>query len=277
MAIESVKAIGIKSNERGYYFEVTVDKNSPKIEANYQYLMNDGTYQEIPIEIIVLAENDKIIAQNVDLSAKVFAINNPNNWGTMGVIVKPLDNSSNKRYLLTCCHNVVMPIRKISENEQNQIKVGTIDTTTTEIGTVFKADRDHEMDAALIEIDPHKINVNNYIPNNGTPQEVKELVNSDRNNLKVYIYGAKSGAKEGIITSLYNEIKITYNSSDEFTIVDTIAISNNGLSITEGGDSGSCVVDSKNNVIGLVVAGNSKTTYVQPIQTLLYKFKVKLA
>lgn len=276
MAIESVKAIGIKSNDLGYYFEITLNKNDPAIDQFYQYLLDDGTPQNIPIKLVILAENDKIIAQSIDLSAKVFDITQPDNWGTLGVIVKPIDTTSNKRYLLTCCHNVVKPIRKISENEPNQIKVGTIDTITTEIGTVFKADRDHEMDAALIEIDQQKIDISNYVPSNGTPQDLRELVNSDRNNLKGYIYGAKSGAREGVITSLYNEIKITYNSGDEFTIVDTIAISNNRNSISQGGDSGACVVDNKNNVIGIVVAGNSQTTYVLPIKTLLYKFNVKL-
>ena len=278
MAMDCVKAIGIKSNDLGYYFEITVSRNEPAIEHYYQYLLDDGTPQNIPIKLVMLAENDKIIALSVDLSAKVFDISQPDNWGTLGVIVKPLDNNSDKRYLLTCCHNVVKPIRKIPDSQSNQIKAGTIDVSiTTEIGSVYKANRDHEMDAALIEIDPQKVNVSNYIPDNGIPQGVRELVNSDRNFLKGYIFGAKSGAKEGIITSLYNEIKITYNSTDEFTIVDTIAISNNGMSITQGGDSGACVVDNKKNVIGLVVAGNSKTTYILPIPTLLSKFNVKLA
>lgn len=274
MAIESVKAIGIKSNDLGYYFEITLDKNNSNIEPFYQYLLDDGTPQNIPIKIVVVA--DRIIAHSVDLSAKVFDINQQDNWGTLGVIVKPAENNSNKRYLLTCCHNVVNPFKKISETELEQIKVGTIDTETTEIGNVYKAYIDHEMDAALIEIDQQKVKVSNYIPNNGTPQGVRELVNSDRNKLKGYIYGAKSGANEGIITSLYNEIKITYDNRNEFTIVDTIAISNNRVSISQSGDSGACVVDNKNNVIGLVVAGNSQTTYVLPIQTLLSKFNVKL-
>lgn len=277
MAMDSVIAIGIKSNDLGYYFEITVNKNNPNIEPFHQYLLDDGTPQNIPIKIVVAT--DKIIAQSLDLSARVFDIEQEkDNWGTLGVIVKPLDNNSNKRYLLTCCHNVVKPIRTIPDTKNSVIEAGAKEKETSDliqIGKVFKADRDHEMDAALIEID-QQIDVSNYIPNNGTPQGVRELVNSDRNVLKGYIYGAKSGAKEGTITSLYNEIKITYNSNEEFTIVDTIAISNNGNSISNGGDSGACVVDSKNNVIGLVVAGNSKTTYVLPIQTLLSKFKVKL-
>ena len=280
MAMDCVKAIGIKSNDLGYYFEITVSPNEPAIGQYYQYLLDDGTPQNIPIKIVVIA--DRIIAHSIDLSAKVFDrdqydIKQDENWGTLGVIVKPLDNNSDKRYLLTCCHNII-PFGEDFEKMRNSIIAGTIDGyRIKEIGTVFKAKIDYQMDAALIEIDTKKINIRNYIPNNGIPNTVKKLVDADRNNLKVYLYGANTGASEGIITSLYSSPKITYNVDDEFTIVDVIAVSNNGNSLTQGGDSGACVVDGSRSVVGLVVAGNSKTTYVMPIQTLLTKLNVELA
>jgi hypothetical protein len=278
MSIDSVKAIGIKSNDLGYYFEITVDRNNSNIEPFYQYLLDDGTPQNIPIKIVVVT--DKIIAHSVDLSAKVFDINQQDNWGTLGVIVKPLDNNSNKRYLLTCCHNVVKPIRKVSENEPNPIKAGTIDTTTTEIGTVFKADRDHEMDAALIEIDTQNKKITNSVPQMGNPQKPRQLLNKDAGNVTAFIYGAKTGVENksvsrGTVTSIFNTIKVTYG-NEEFTLINTIAISNNGRAISQGGDSGACVLDSDNNVIGLVVAGNSQVTYALPITTLLTKLNVQL-
>jgi hypothetical protein len=278
MAMDSVKAIGIKSNDLGYYFEITVSQNEPAIGQYYQYLLDDGTPQNIPIKIVVVS--DKIIAHSVDLSAKVFDINQQDNWGTLGVIVKPLDNSSTKRYLLTCCHNVVKPIRKVLENEPNPVKAGTIDTTTTEIGTVIKADRDHEMDAALIEIDTLNKKINNSVPQMGNPQKPRQLLNKDAGNVTVFIYGAKSGVEnksvlKGVVTSIYSTIKVTY-SNEEFTLINTIAISNNGRAISQGGDSGACVLDSDNNVIGLVVAGNSQVTYALPITTLLTKLNVQL-
>ena len=280
MAIESVKAIGIKNNDLGYYFEITVNRNEPTIDQYYQYLLDDGTPQNIPIKLVVLAENDKIISHSVDLSGKLFDITQPDNWGTLGVIVKPLDNNSGKRYLLTCCHNVVKPIRKISENESNQIKVGTMDTTTTEIGTVFKADRDHEMDAALVEINIQDKRIINSVPQMGNPQKSRQLFNRDAGKVTGYIFGAKSGIEnksisKGIVTSIYNSIKVNYDDG-EFTLINTIAISNNNKAISQGGDSGACVLDSDNNVIGLVVAGNSQVTYALPITTLLTKLNVQL-
>jgi len=281
MAMDKIKAFGIKSNDLGYYFEITVSQNEPAIGQFYQYLLDDGTPHNIPIKIVVLADNDKIMAHSVDLSARVFDISQPDNWGTLGVIVKLLDNNSDKRYLLTCCHNVVKPIRKISENEPNKIKTGTIDASvTTEIGTVFKADRDHEMDAALVEINIQDKRIINSVPQMGNPQKSRQLFNRDAGNATAFIYGAKSGVEnksvsKGVVTSIYNTIKVTYG-NEEFTLINTIAISNNSKAVSQGGDSGACVLDSDNNVIGIVVAGNSQVTYALPITTLLSKLNVQL-
>ena len=276
MAIDSVKAIAIKSNDLGYYFELTVVYNDPSIGQYYQYLLDDGTPQNIPIKIVVLADNDKIIAQAIDLSSQVFDINHSTDYGTAGVLVKDISDP-NKPYLLTCCHNVINPITNLPYNSVTGKKVNaaTLDgNEIVELGSVYLATRDHEIDAALIEIKPQLMS--NYIPSTGIPQKPRELLNSDRNKLKGRMYGAKSKATSGLVTSIYNDIKITYENADEFTITDTIAISNNGVALSQSGDSGSCIVDDDRNVIGLVVAGNSTTTYLISIIKLLSKLKVEL-
>ncbi len=281
MAIENVKAICIKSNESGYYFEITVNKKNIFIENYYQYILDDGTPYNIPLKLAVLAEDDRILAHNIDLSAKIFDVSQPENWGTLGVFVRPLDENSTKKYLLTCCHNVVKPIRKIPAENTVAIKVGTYeDNSELRIGTVFKAERDYEMDAALIEIDEDRVQIINSVPKMGNPQKPRQLFNSDAGNVEAFIFGAKSGIEKGaiskgMVTSIYNSVKITY-SDDEFTIINTIAISNNGKAVSQGGDSGACVLDSDNNVLGLVVAGSYRTTYILPINTLLAKLNVQL-
>lgn len=279
MAMDNVKSIGIKSDNSGYYFEITVTKNDPPIGEYYQYLLEDGTPQNIRIDIKLVA--DEIKLHSVDLSARVFDINKNNYWGTLGIIVKPIDNNSNKRYLLTCCHNVVNPIRTVSENESNPINVGTIDTNIeTEIGKVFKAYIDYEIDAALIEIDSQSKNIINSVPQMGNPQKTRQLLNKDAGNVTVFIYGAKTGIEnksvsKGTVTSVYNAFKVRYGGK-EFNFINTIAISNNRKAISQGGDSGACVLDSNNDVIGLVVAGDSEVTYALPITTLLTKLNVQL-
>jgi hypothetical protein len=286
MSMDHVKAISIKSNDLGYYFELTLSMNDPSIEQYYHYLLNDGTPQSIPIKIVVLAPDDKIIAQSINLSARIFDMQQPDNWGTLGVFVKPLEENSPKRYLLTCCHNVIKPLSKLPyDSVGGQIVTAGIlnGNVNAEIGTVFKAERDHEIDAALIAISPEKLSlIKNTVPKMGPPQKARKLADNDAGKVRAYIYGAKTGpanrkASEGMVTSIYNEIKITYNSTNEFTIINTIAISENGKSITEGGDSGACVLDRENNILGLVVAGSREVTYILPIDTLLRKLKVQIA
>jgi len=58
MAMDTVKAIAIKSNDLGYYFEITVSTNNAPIEPYYGYLLNDGTPQSIPIKIVVQLPGD---------------------------------------------------------------------------------------------------------------------------------------------------------------------------------------------------------------------------
>ena len=282
MAIDTVQAIGIKTNELGYYFEITVSDNESGIGQYYQYYLEDGTPLKIPIKIIVLSENDKIFSHGIDLSARIFDIDQPEKWGTLGVLVKSLEENSDKKYLLTCCHNVVNPIRKISIGDlESQIKAGTHHTAiTTKIGTVVKANRDFEIDAALIEIDSLNNEIINSVPKMGNTQKPIQLSNRDAGNVTAFVYGAKTGVEsnsisKGTVMSIYNTIKVTYG-KEEFTLINTIAISNKGKSISQSGDSGACVLDSHNNVIGLVVAGNSRVTYALAINTLLTKLNVKL-
>lgn len=286
MAMDHVKAIAIKSNDLGYYFELTVNKNDSSIEQFYQHFLDDGTPQKIPIRIVMLKPQDNIIAHNIDLGSRVFDVTQSASFGTLGVLVKPLDNNSRTRYLLTCCHNVIRPLSKLPYviPGSTVVTAGIEDDNNviSTVGTVFKAERDFEMDAALIEIDPQILpSIRNSIPQIGQPLQARVLTDSDKNKTKVFMFGGKTGKQtgrtEGTVTAVYSTIKITYNSQTEFTIINTIAISNNGSSISQSGDSGSCVVDDKRNIIGLVVAGNSEVTYVLPINTLLSKLKVQLA
>ncbi len=284
MAMSSVKAISIKSNNLGYYFEIMLSKNESDIEQYFQYLLDDGTPFNIPIKIKLLAVGDKIMAHNIDLSAKVFDSNNPDNFGTLGVLVKPQDEKSSTRYLLTCCHTVIENLQTNLPYDPNEnlIKAGSAENNSNfNIGNVEIAVRDHEIDAALIRIDS-TVPVSNSVPRMGKPQKVRQLSTSDVGNVDAFIYGAVSGSKnkkatQGTITSIHNEIKITYSSTDEFTIINTIAISKDGKAISEPGDSGAVVLDASNNVLGIVVAGSEDVTYILPINSLLTKLNVQLA
>ncbi|MEL1246318.1 hypothetical protein AAEO56_18745 [Flavobacterium sp. DGU11] len=285
MAHKNVKAISLKRNENGYYLEVTVSNADAPTDPYFTYRSPEGLYHTIPVKTIFLGEGDMIMAHNIDLSSKIFDTNQSGNWGTLGIIVKPLEKNSAKRYLLTCCHNVIKPLSNLpyTDDPAKIVTAATTDNNTKiGIGKVYKAVRDREADAALIEIDPAMVNkISKYIPKIGTPLKPRIVTDDDENKVMAYMFGAKtgpqSGRTQGMVTSAHSTIKVTYNSTEEFEIINTIAISNNGKAISEPGDSGACVVDGKYNVLGIVVAGSSEVTYILPIRTLLSKFEVQLA
>jgi hypothetical protein len=281
LAMDNVKAIGIKSNELGYYFEITVSKNTNGIDQFYPYLLDDGTPQNIPVKVVMLANEEKIVAHGIDLSSLIFAKDQQANWGTLGVIVEDLTDSKNK-YLLTCCHNVVRPIKTILNGSsiEAEAKEKVTDTATIPIGKVVKACRDSEIDAALIEINNMQ-NIDNTVIGMGRPRQSRKLLDRDAGKVTAYMYGAASqNNSSGVVGSIYNDVKIEYSDTGdtyEFSIVNLIAISNNGKAISRSGDSGACVLDEDNKVLGLVVGGSYTTTYVLPIQTMLTKLNVKIA
>lgn len=282
MAMDSVKAIGIKSDDEGYYFEITADKNIYGIEPFYEHLLNDGKLQKIRIKIVELLDGDSIRALNLNLSAKVFDMKKSSSWGTIGVVVKLKNDQSSKKYLLTCCHNVIEPFGVIDEHNRNSVDVGVIySNVETQIGTVYKAFIDHEVDAALIEITPENQNlILNSVPQMGyIKDDYRELKDNERN-VRTSIYGANTygeheKSSKGIVNSLYHTIEIDYDKyrDKKITMMNLIQISNKALE----GDSGSCVVDNNCRLLGLVVAGSDEVTYMMPIKTLLTKLNVQIA
>lgn len=282
MAMDNVKAIGIKSNDLGFYFEITIDKNNPDIEPFYQYLLDDGTPQNIPVKIVVLAEGDSIKALSLNLSAKVFNMKNKPAYGTIGVVVKKQNDQTDKKYLLTCCHNVLETFGVIDNSSLHTEDAGVSNSNfETKIGTVSYAFIDHEIDAALIEITPENENIIiNFVPKMGHINNYRELNRSDEKKVKTSIYGATTygvndKSSKGVLNSLYNTIEITYKKygDKKITMMNLIQISNKALP----GDSGSCVVDSRCNLLGLIVAGSDEVTYVMPIKTLLMKLNLQIA
>ncbi len=286
MAMDHVKSISLKKNNLGCYFEIKLCQPNAAIDHSYQYLMDDGTPQNIPVKIVLMAAGDAIVAHNMDLSSQVFDFNNIGSYGTLGVLVKSIDDDS-KTYLLTCCHNVISNLSKNLPYKPATkiITAGSINNkNTVPIGTVYKAERDHEMDAALIEIAPQYVTViKNSVPKMGQPKKDRKLADNEVDKTELYVYGATSGpamdkVAKGIVTSIYSDVKLFYKGSTEkeFTIINTIAVSDNGKGISEGGDSGACVLDKDSNIIGLILGGDATVTHVLPITTLLKKLKVKI-
>jgi len=274
MVNKNVKAVCLKNSAGNYYFEVSVQQPDLSIDEFYVYFIEPGNGQSIPMETIVLG-NDVIRAHSANLSSKVFAQNNPDNFGTFGCLVKNAKSSDRKKFILTCCHNVLNPSIDLPFDTARKVQVCAVDQQTI-VGNIVKAERDEEMDASLIEVSDQQFkDIINFLPGIGEPADIRSVFNADVNKLSVALNGAKSKSKRGKVVGVFCDIQVTY-SEDEFKLINLIAISNNGLTMSEGGDSGSVVMDADNNIIGLVVAGNSQQTFLMPIDVVFKKLKVEL-
>lgn len=272
MAYTNVKAVTMKRNGDGYYFELAVQKSDAAIEPWYVYLAGAGIRHTIVVKQVVLEADDKIVIQSVDLSSRIFDVGKPEPYGTMGVMVRKKKLGAASRSLLTCFHNVSQPPYDTSK----AIKAGTLYSNgATEIGDVVKRILDHEADVALIDINT-AIDIGNYVPQMGKPGIARRLYNKDVGVTDVYLFGTESKFRSGKVTGVYADIKIDYPGDRERTLINLIVISDNGTAMSKGGDSGCCVLDKDSKVIGIVLGGRNAETYVLPINTLMDKMDVEL-
>jgi len=277
MLRDNIRAVSLKMNESGlYYFELKARDLNTQIDPFYNYLLQDGTPQSIPVKVVLTPGEDRIIAHSIDLSSIIFESLSPSKVGTLGFIVKPESDPGDQRYILTCAHNVVHPVTNAKFVKPGTRNVGSSDASLNPIGKIFLAERDHEMDVALIEIDPTKADgIFNSIPELSEPAGIRTLTDQDKN-VKAFLYGAESNYQEGTVTSLTGDAKIEY-STDVFQMINLLTIEGKAGAMSKLGDSGCVVVDEKNMILGIVVAGDSKVTYVIPIEKVLKKLKMQLA
>jgi hypothetical protein len=274
MAMENVEVISLKIDTYGYYFEISVHHTDSGIDNRYTYYLDDGTIQSIRIKIILLS-GEEALAYTIDLSGNIFQESFPDKSGTLGCLVK--EKSGDKLFILTCCHNVVYPISTLSQFEPGIINACTTVTEASPLGKVVKVIRDHEVDAALVEVLPERIlQISNTMPQIGSPNQTRIVYKDDVGKVKVCICGARSGYTEGTLMSAYTDVKIRYADA-KIHMINLIALANNGKSIAKPGDSGSVVFDENNNIIGLVIGGTRRETYAMPIETVLTKMNVQLA
>lgn len=87
----------------------------------------------------------------------------------------------------------------------------------------------------------------------------------------------KSGRTTGLKTSFIQQIDVTtsvsYGSNKTATFVDQLMAGE----MSAGGDSGSAVLNNRNEIVGLLFAGSSNTTIINRIQNVFSKLHVTLA
>lgn len=125
-------------------------------------------------------------------------------------------------------------------------------------GFVPIKDKGNKVDVAWASIDGRKMN--SYIPSIGVPTETAKVSEGD----KVKKFGRTTGLKKGKVISTDARVRVNYDTGlKEFK--DQIIIE----SISAGGDSGSAVVNSNGELVGLLFAGSDKVTIANSIENVL--------
>lgn len=273
LAKPNVIATGIKHDEDGYYISITLKADDNSIADSYEYELDNGEIKNVRLKKTIT--NEDIIAHSFTLSDKIYNIRAKDGWGTLGCLVK----KNNNNYLLTCYHNVVEPGSdfKFNANDANTIELENNKSTLQ--SKVIEALRDYEIDAALISVYANNQNeIINKVQDVGFIKGKRDdIKKSDiANNILVYIYGAADAEKkQGYINGVHCDVSIKYDTANH-QLQNLISVSNNGKAIAAGGDSGSPVLDFNNNIIGILVAGDSATSYVIPINSILNKMSLEL-
>src|SRR6185436_6610183 len=191
-----------------------------------------------------------------------------NNFGTVGLLLEKNNDSSHKKYLISCyhvfCSNELMNNNKsFSPNNSNaNLRCAALkDDGTNIIGSVIQGELSSEFDFAIAKINDGFVFKNNLFNSNIIPSGFKTLVPEDKGK-SVKICGRTSEHVTGEIISHFASQTIDYgNGITQFL---------NGLieltPLSKGGDSGAAVLNEKNEVLGLIVGGDGSTvSYALPV------------
>jgi len=199
----------------------------------------------------------------------------PNNSGSMGGRV--FDEITNEEYFLSCYHVVKSPTH-CWDNFQPNGNEAIIDISNNMIcGQIIKAIRDDKVDIAVMKT-ISQYEIKSSISGIGTPMFTRILNTNDKKlKTKVKMNGMLSGFKIGSIMDINAPVKIKYPDGgiNQFSNLISVQSINND-SFSNGGDSGSFIIDEYGYLIGILVGGYQTVSYVIPIEAVLNKTQTKI-
>lgn len=284
--LKNVISVGIshEQNNSKFISVVISDTNINLIPTSIPYFLPNNLIRTIPVKVF---PSSKITTQSSQITFGDNLINNsrPNFFGSYGLAVKFKGNNDASNLILSCYHVVIGKNHDFRtfrfQNEEDIISINKLEKT--EIGTIRNAVRNNLIDAAIIEIEKD-LSISNNLPNGKSINKARIISYSEQfNNIPVRIYGFlnKSNTTMGNIHSINNHATIEYTlpnngGKEDWDLYGLIAISNNGKSISESGDSGAPLLDNDDNVIGIIVAGSDAFTYAIPIQSIFDQLNIEL-
>ncbi len=196
-------------------------------------------------------------------------------WGSFSCLVK-YSYSSEKKYLLTCYH-VVNGDQSWNGKPTNRTILNYKDEV---ISSNFIGYLNIHQDSALVEIDEKTVRFYKSMKNVRLPKSFKEVTEDDIYTKEVFINGYSTTEASGFIT--HNQWPDTFQYGNITQKIENMIlishVDNNGnlSAISTKSDSGALVIDSDNNALGIVVAGDFLHTYAIKITTILTELGLEL-
>ncbi|WP_170982786.1 SLATT domain-containing protein [Dyadobacter frigoris] len=238
---------------------------------------SEGVTQEVETEIIESVDKPRVsyMAGDSIANTEIQPI-------AKGSIACKLQLPDKTECILTCCHVMTGGRSTCFDNRPVSSLLNSIIS-----GIWFYGVRDSELDIALIkDFDPKQVN----FPSNLTVTDARDLTIDDIKTTKVTMFGrldfyappnGNGSAIEGYIINnrCVNPVTISYEGED-CPMINLITISKSNKapfeSISQGGDSGSLIIDSiTKEMLGIVIAQNSKFTYAISFNKILKKLQIK--
>ena len=257
------------------FYSGTTEQQMPK----YLTLTVEGDQRRLPVRIRRM--NGFSIhgaLQPSDMLKNRLLLSGPNgvvNTGSMGYFVRKQDDPG--LYGITCYH--------VARSDWNAFDMETpggqdfavlLHGNSTLIGHVIDGFIDEDIDAALIALDP-AVAPTLTIPLIGRVTGSRDITCLDiQNQLPVFMFGGQSTFRSGRCTAVLKQAVVNYGMQTK-VLQNLIVVENEGHAISQGGDSGSWVVDEHNAAIGMVVAGGDTFTLVIPIRRILARLNVSIA
>lgn len=250
------------------------DDDIQSIPAELTATLPDGSKKQVKTEII--ADSGMAIPHIGQTSDELSDSRTPNYYGSVCCIVESLTNP-NFRGLVTSGHVLTYGAYfnyggVLGDQQQRPVCINGKPS-----GKLFFQQMKYNQDLAIIEVANTPDLQNNYISFKGFHKISNTDVKTEKPNLKL---GARQNNQSVAYVLDYNiTFEIVYsNMNREVRNIILIGSTNDratSKTVSKGGDSGGCVYTNSGELVGMILGGNAKFTFVLPLEETLTGFNFK--
>ena len=265
-------------------FQVKEKEKTPatEIPTEIKYQSDDGRLFLLPTDVESVGETINHVT-----TCEVDQVKRPgcsvgrdsiveNGAGTIGLkVFRPNTNGGKDFFILSCYHvlcaeelnNGITDFKNSQSTNRLVVSPAHEDGFPSTMGEVQEGLISDKIDAAIARLNVPNTLSAGIADMGNAPLTIRQVSQEDENRLTVKLSGRTSGFRSGDVIDSCTFVSINYPVIGTKKIHDVIMTTK----MSDPGDSGACVLDLFDGVIGLIVASNSKYSYVIPIKTILDK------